>query len=106
MKTVSTSNHHQTPLGTQIAYVVGITALLLMIPLVAMQFTSEVNWTLSDFIIGGGLIATVGMMYVGASRLVRTRRQRWMVGGGLFLLLAFIWVEMAVGLVGSPIAGS
>ena len=46
------------------------------------------------------------MLYVGASRLVKTRQQRWMVGGGLFLLLAFIWVEMAVGLVGSPVAGS
>jgi len=33
-----------------------VVALILLIPLVAMQFTSEVNWTLSDFVFAGVLL--------------------------------------------------
>ena len=36
--------------------------LLLLIPLVAMQFTSEVNWTLSDFVVGGMLLFGTGII--------------------------------------------
>ncbi len=30
--------------------------ILLLIPLMAMQFTDEVNWTLSDFVVAGALL--------------------------------------------------
>ena len=33
---------------------------LLLLPLIAMQFTHEVNWTLSDFIFAGVIVAIVG----------------------------------------------
>ena len=35
--------------------------LVLSAPLVAMQFTDEVVWTLSDFIVVGVLVATIGI---------------------------------------------
>lgn len=41
---------------TSLAYLVLITGLLLMIPLIAMQITDKVVWTLSDFIVAGGLL--------------------------------------------------
>ena len=32
-----------------------VAALLLLLPLVAMQFTDEVNWSLADFVVFGAL---------------------------------------------------
>ena len=40
-----------------------VVALILLIPLVAMQFTSEVNWTLSDFVFAGVLLFGTGLTY-------------------------------------------
>lgn len=39
------------------------TALILAIPLIAMQFTDEVNWDMRDFIIVGLLLAGAGLIY-------------------------------------------
>lgn len=74
------------------------TAAILMVPLVAMQFTGEVNWTLSDFAAAGVLLAGTGLLYVLASRLVSTARQRTWIGVGLALALLVVWVELAVGI--------
>jgi predicted membrane channel-forming protein YqfA (hemolysin III family) len=37
-------------------------ALLLLIPFFAMQFTYEVNWTLSDFLVAGVLLFVTGLL--------------------------------------------
>ncbi|MDB5696794.1 MAG: hypothetical protein JWN21_2337, partial [Sphingomonas bacterium] len=37
----------------------GGVATLLLIPAIAMQFTAEVNWTASDFVVMGVLLASV-----------------------------------------------
>jgi hypothetical protein len=36
-------------------------ALILSVPLVAMQFTDEVVWSLADFVLAGALLAVVGV---------------------------------------------
>lgn len=73
---------------------------LLLVPLVAMQFTAEVDWSLSDFVIMGLLMGTVGMGIELAVRLSADLRYR--VAAGLALLSGFvlIWVNLAVGIVG------
>ena len=43
----------------RIFYIVG---LLLLIPLIAMQLTNEVNWSFFDFIIMGGMLTTTGLL--------------------------------------------
>ncbi|KTG28957.1 hypothetical protein AWR38_12695 [Idiomarina sp. WRN-38] len=45
---------------TAFAWVLLITCGLLFIPLVAMQFSNEVHWALSDFVIMGALLLVVG----------------------------------------------
>lgn len=86
--------------------VLGGTALILMVPLLAMQFTNEVDWTLSDFIIMGVLLSGTGLLFVLFASLVKTVQQRWAIGIVLFIVLFFTWVELAVGLFGTPFAGS
>lgn len=103
---MQSTTHSDAPIGRQLGYVAAGTAAILLMPLIAMQFTSEVVWTLSDFILMGALLMGAGTLFVLTARLVRTRQQRMILGAGLALLTAFIWVELAVGIVGSPFAGS
>lgn len=79
---------------------------LLLIPLIAMQFTSEVQWTLMDFVIMGALLAGAGIIAVFAWHKINTKAGRI---AALVLILAgfiLIWAELAVGIFGSPFAGS
>jgi peptidoglycan/LPS O-acetylase OafA/YrhL len=76
----------------------GIIATLLLIPFVAMQFTTEVNWTAFDFIVMGLLLLGVGTAIEFILRKVKTKSQKIalvVAAIGVFLL---IWVELAVGL--------
>ena len=43
-------------------------ALTLLLPLVAMQFTNEVNWSDTDFIVAGALIGGTGLTVELAAR--------------------------------------
>jgi len=89
-----------------IAVLAFATGLLLLIPLTAMQFTSEVNWTISDFIFAGVLFFGTGLMYILVTRILAKKTAsniiyRIAVGFALFTGLFLIWVNMAVGIVGS-----
>jgi uncharacterized membrane protein YgdD (TMEM256/DUF423 family) len=81
------------------------TAAILLVPLVAMRFTREVNWGLLDFAVAAVLLAGTGSLYVLLTHKLRTAPQRRLVGGGLLLTLLLLWAELAVGVFGSPIAG-
>ena len=73
-----------------------ITGLLLLIPLIAMQFTAEVNWNIMDFIIMGLLLFCMGSLFVIVSR--RTQQNYRLAIGTLFVsVLLYIWAELAVG---------
>ena len=69
---------------------------ILLVPLIAMQFTTEVNWGLTDFIVMGSLLLGTGSLFVLAARQVAPKR-RWLIGGLFALLFAYVWAELAVG---------
>jgi len=54
-----------------------LTAALLMVPLVAMQFTTEVNWGIGDFAVAGALIFSAGMGYHLAARPIQGARRKF-----------------------------
>jgi hypothetical protein len=74
-----------------------VTALILSIPLIAMQFTEEVQWTLSDFIIMGTLIFGTGMIFDYAMRKARNNTNKVAFGFVILFLFLYIWTELAVG---------
>ena len=77
-------------------WVAFITGIILLIPLIAMQFTAEVNWNIADFIIMAFLLFSMGSLFVLVSR--RTQRKyRIVIGALLVTLLLYIWAELAVG---------
>ncbi|MES2320064.1 MAG: hypothetical protein V4631_21505 [Pseudomonadota bacterium] len=90
----------------QIGFVVLGTAIVLLMPLLAMQFTSEVDWKGGDFAIIAVLLVCTGLAYVFGARLVTTVKSRAILGAVLGLLVLLVWVELAVGVFGSPFAGS
>lgn len=72
------------------------TGLLLLIPLVAMQFTSEVNWGALDFVVMGALLMGAGSLFVLVAR--RTPQKRHIVIGALIgAIFLLVWAELAVG---------
>ncbi len=81
-------------------------ALLLLIPLIAMQFTDEVNWTLFDFVVMGVLLLGTGLMCEIAMRKVKKFEHRIVICGAFLVALFIIWAELAVGIFGTPFAGS
>lgn len=74
------------------------TMLLLLIPLLAMQFTNEVEWNLIDFTVAGTLLFGTGLAYELITRKVRSTKYRAAVGAVLVTALILIWVELAVGI--------
>lgn len=83
-----------------------IVGLLLMIPLVVMQFTKEVTWTLSDFIIMGILLLFTSFSIEYCYYRFKNTSQKIAIILGILLLFLVIWAELAVGIFNSPIAGS
>lgn len=69
---------------------------LLLIPLVAMQFSNEVNWTVSDFIVMGTLIFITGVLIDLVMR--KAGKYRVLGAAGVLVLFLWLWVELAVGL--------
>ena len=73
-------------------------AFLLLIPLVAVQFTNEVNWTLLDFGVATLLLLGTGLLCELVLRKVRTVNLRVTLCAALLLALAIVWIQLAVGI--------
>jgi hypothetical protein len=74
------------------------TALLLLVPAVAMQFTAEVSWGPGDFIVAAILLFGAGAAAVLAHRHVQGRGRRRALLVAIAVGLALVWAELAVGL--------
>jgi len=91
--------------GRLIAIVLAV-ALILLIPLIAMQFTNEVNWNLFDFVVMGSLLLGTGLMCELVIRKVKNKDYRIGILAVIVVALFLIWAELAVGIFGTPFAGS
>lgn len=89
-----------------LAIVVLVTALILAIPLIAMQFTEEVDWKLADFLVIGALLLGTGTTFVLGAEKLDSSLSRIVLGVVLLVVLILIWAELAVGVFGTPFAGS
>lgn len=63
------------------------------------------KWGLFDVIVAGLLIAILIGALSYASRKTSTKRQRYVAFAVIILVFVFVWGELAVGLIGSPLAG-
>ncbi len=76
-------------------------ALMLLLPLIAMQFTDEVVWDVTDFAVFGGLLIGVGVTFELAVGKTGNTAYRSAVGVALAAAFILVWVNGAVGIIGS-----
>lgn len=77
------------------------TAFILLLPLSAMQVSDEVNWSLADFAAAGALLFGTGLMYELIARKAGALAYRAAVGVALAAAFILIWINLAVGIIGS-----
>ena len=78
-----------------------VTAFILLLPLLAMQFTDEVVWDLADFAVAGVLLFGAGLTYELVARKGGTIAYRAAVGVAVAAALLLVWMNLAVGLIGT-----
>ena len=86
--------------------ILSIAVALLFIPVVAMPFTNEVDWDIFDFIIMGILLIGTGLLCELTMRKVKSIKHRIILCGAILFAFFLIWAELAVGIFGTPFAGS
>ncbi|MFC7358534.1 hypothetical protein ACFQO1_12605 [Jejudonia soesokkakensis] len=79
---------------------------LLLLPLIAGYFSKQINWSLSDYVIAGGLFIFAG----GCIELILSRaikpKHKYLGILIIITILLLVFIELAVGLFGTPFAGS
>lgn len=79
---------------------------LLLIPLLGMQFTEAIQWSLFDFVVMGLLLLGLGfgIRWIRGKKLKNQSKRNYIV----LLILGFLilWAELAVGIFGTPFSGS
>ena len=88
------------------AYLFLAVAALLALPAVGLLVSDEVNWSPFDFVIAFVLLGGAAWLIDLIWHRVRSLSARVVTVALVLLVLLFIWAELAVGLVGSPWAGS
>lgn len=82
-------------------------AALLMIPFVAMKIGVEgVAWKVGDFIVAGILLLGAGLACEFFLRMFKTTVRRLAACSVVLTILAVVWIELAVGILGTPLAGN
>ena len=92
--------------NTRLIFILIAAAVLLSVPFVAMQFTSEVKWGPVDFILAGILLFGTGLACELVLRKVKRLEYRLALCAAILIGLFLVWAELAVGIFGTPLAGS
>lgn len=77
-----------------------VPAALLLVPLIAMRYTKEVNWTGSDFVVAYVVLASAGLAFRFLFRRAPDWASRFAALAAVGSTLMMTWVNLAVGLVG------
>jgi hypothetical protein len=76
-----------------------------MIPLLAMKFTEDVNWSIYDFVVMGFLLLFFSLGIDLTMKKVKNGSIKILYVVLAILIFLLIWAELAVGIFGSHFAG-
>ncbi len=71
---------------------------ILAAPLIAMQFTSEVDWDAFDFIFAAMLLGAIGIAFEFSTRMISGPLAKLAVMSLVVGLVLIVWAEAAVGI--------
>ncbi len=77
----------------------GVAAFLLLLPWIAMQFTTEVNWDETDFIVFGAMLGAACGSYELTARATVSSAYRAAVGIAVMAAFILAWMNLAVGII-------
>lgn len=75
-----------------------VLAALLVVPLVAMQFTDEVRWDLADFVAAALLLGALGVAIEAICRIPASTTARLAASALAVVAFLLVWAELAVGI--------
>src|SRR5688500_10445161 len=78
-----------------------VAGLVLLLPLLAMQFTREVDWTVGDLLFAAMMFGLVGLTLELAVRASRSISYRGGVGAAVAASFLIVWATGAVGMIGN-----
>jgi len=78
----------------------------LLVPLVANQISEQVNWNAMDFIIMGTFLIFSAYWIQKVIKKIKSKSKKVVFISLIMLIFLLLWIEMAVGIFNSPIAGS
>ena len=74
-----------------------VTSSFLLVPLVAMQLTDEVDWEFGDFVVAGALLAGAGLAYEFLAQRRNNPAYRAAIAVAVIGALVLVWTSLAVG---------
>lgn len=83
-----------------------VPVLLMLTAFFANLFAEGWNWSPADFIIAGSLLFGTAFFINLVIRSKKSLRYKLLICFAILLVLALVWIELAVGLFGTPFAGS
>lgn len=70
---------------------------VLLLPLIFMQFSSEAQWSMMDFVVAGGLLITAALLIELILLTKQHGKQKTILILLVLLALLLFWAELAVG---------
>jgi len=87
--------------------ILGLVSLVLFVVWIAGRLNpTEVQWTGFDYLVAGLLLAGLGLSIEWTLRRCRQHKTRWWIIALILVIFALLWLELAVGIFGSPFAGT
>lgn len=80
--------------------------LLLLVPLIGTIISDAVQWDVYDFLIAAVLLAGIGMAFNLVASSYKKNTKLVVIGIGFAALIVLLFIELAVGIFGTPLAGS
>lgn len=80
--------------------------LLLIIPILGMILSNEVNWSIFDFFVMGTMLLLLGLGINLVVEKIKSKKLRKVYILYIVIFFLIAWAELAVGIFGSPLAGN
>ena len=99
---IRASGRTSRPAYRSVVRVALVVTFILLLPLLAMQMTGQVVWSLFDFVVAAALLTGTGLLLELAARKARNHSYRAAAVVAIGAAFLLVWLNLAVGIIGEP----